>query len=236
MGRQIEVAAVQARSPGEREFIAYPKRLYEGCAQWVPWFDVDMRALLRRSHPFFGHASGEFFLAREDGRTVARACVVKNPAYIAQHGARCGHFYFFDADDDPQAVEILFTRLLEWARAQGLEMLRGPMLLGGTSGSGVLVQGFEHRAAMTMMPYNRPYYASLLEGLGFRKHVDLYSMDLPPSSFRIPERISSVAEKVLARGRFKVLRFANKRQLSPWPTGSRRCTTRRWQITSRTIH
>jgi hypothetical protein len=169
---------------------------------------------MRRSHPFFGQASGEFFLAREEGRTVARACVVKNPAYIAQHGARCAHFYFFDAADDPQAVGILFTRLREWARAQGLEMLRGPMLLGGASGSGVLVQGFEHRAAMTMMPYNRPYYASLLEGLGFRKHVDLYSMDLPPSTFRIPGRISSVAEKVLARGRFQVLRFASKRELS----------------------
>jgi hypothetical protein len=66
---------------------------------------------------------------------------------------------------------------------------------------------------MTMMPYNHPYYGRLLEKLGFRKHVDLYSMDLPPDRFRLPERIHSVAEKVLARGRFQVLRFANKGQL-----------------------
>jgi GNAT superfamily N-acetyltransferase len=213
MSRKIEVLAVAPGSPGEREFIAFPKRLYSGSSQWVPWFDVDMKALLRRRHPFFGQASGEFFLAREDGRTVARACVVKNPAYIGQHGTRCAHFYFFDADDDPEAVGILFDRVVEWTRGQGLEMLRGPMLLGGASGSGVLVQGYEHRAAMTMMPYNGTWYPRLLEGLGFRKHVDLLSMDLPPATFHIPERISSVADKVRARGRFAVMRFANKRAL-----------------------
>ena len=214
MDRDIEVVPVEARSPAEREFIDFPKRLYRGCPQWVPWFDLDMRALLRRRHPFFGHATGEFFLVRKEGRTVARACVVKNPAYIAQHKTPCAHFYFFDAENDPQAVEALMDRLLEWTRGQGLEMLRGPMLLGGASGSGVLVEGFEHRAAMTMMPYNYAYYPRLLENLGFRKHIDLYSMDLPPSGFRLPERVSSVAEKVLARGRFKVLRFQTKRDLS----------------------
>lgn len=214
MARNIEVVRVGARSPAEREFIEYPKRLYRGCPEWVPWFDLDMRALLRRRHPFFLHASGEFFLAREAGRTLARACVVKNPAYIAQHGTRCAHFYFFDAEDDAQAAEALMARLAEWARGQDLPMLRGPMLLGGASGSGVLIKGFERRAAMTMMPYNRPYYAGLLEGLGFRKHVDLYSMDLPTDRFHLPERVGAMAEKVLERGRFRVLRFRSKRELA----------------------
>ncbi len=210
----MDVITVGPRSSAEREFIEFPKRLYRGCAQWVPWFDLDMRALIRRRHPFFAQASGEFFLAVENGRTVARACVVKNPAYIAQHGVSCAQFYFFDAEEDPRGAQALVDRLLSWARSQGLELLRGPMLLGGASGSGILVEGFEHRAAMTMMPYNYPYYSRLLEGMGFRKHLDLLSMDLPPQSFRLPDRVGSVAEKVLARGRFQVLRFRNKRELS----------------------
>ena len=74
-------------------------------------------------------------------------------------------------------------------------------------------EGFEHRAAMTMMPYNYPYYARLLESLGFRKHVDLFSMDLPPAGFQLPERVRAVAEKVLARGRFRVLLFRSKREI-----------------------
>jgi hypothetical protein len=213
MARSIEVIPVGSRSPEEREFIDFPKRLYRDCPQWVPWFDLDMRSLLRRRHPFFLQASGNFFLAREAGRTLGRVCVVKNPSYIAQHKTPCAHFYFFDALDDPQAAEALLGRCLKWAREQGLAMLRGPMLLGGVSGSGILIEGYEHVAAMTMMAYNYPYYPRLLEGLGFRKHVDLFSMDLPPDTFHLPERVSAAAEKVLARGRFRVLRFRNKREL-----------------------
>ncbi len=213
MTRNIEVVCVAGRSPEEREFIQFPKRLYRGCPQWVPWFDLDMRSLLRRRHPFFLQAGGEFFLAREQDRTLGRVCVVKNPSYIAQHRTPCAHFYFFDVQEDPRAAEALLERCRQWARQQGLSLLRGPMLLGGASGSGILVDGFERRAAMTMMPYNYPYYPRLLEALGFRKHVDLYSMDLPPDKFRLPGRVGSVAEKVLSRGRFQVLRFRSKREL-----------------------
>jgi GNAT superfamily N-acetyltransferase len=213
MVRRIEVVPVAERSPEEKEFIAFPKRLYRGCPQWVPWFDLDMRALLRRRHPFFLQAQGEFYLVREGGRTLGRACVVKNPAYIAQHRTACAHFYFFDVEEDPEAAKALLDRCLDWARGQGLKLLRGPMLLGGVSGSGILFEGFEHGAAMTMMPYNYPYYPRLLESLGFRKHVDLFSMDLPPDTFRLPERVSAAAEQVLARGRFRVMRFRSKREL-----------------------
>ncbi len=200
MSAAIEIVRISGPGALERDFIEFPKRLYRDCPQWVPWFDLDMRKLLRRRHPFFAHASGDFFLARREGRTVGRACVVKNPSYIAQHGTACAHFYFFDLEDDPQAAEVLVQALLDWARAQGLEMLRGPMLLGGVSGSGILVDGFEHQAAMTMMPYNHPYYSRLLEGLGFRKHVDLYSMDLPPSGFRLPARVSAAGREGAAAG------------------------------------
>jgi hypothetical protein len=213
VARDIEVLPVEGPGAQEREFIAFPKRLYRGCAQWVPWFDVDMRALLRRRHPFFQRATGEFYLAREGGRTLGRACVVKNPSYIAQHGTPCAHFYFFDVEEDPEAAGALVRQLAAWTRAQALELLRGPMLLGGASGSGVLVQGHERRAAMTMMPYNYPYLPGLLEGLGFRKHVDLYSMELPARDFRLPRRVSALAERVLQRGHFRVLRFSSRREL-----------------------
>jgi hypothetical protein len=38
-------------------------------------------------------------------------------------------------------------------------------------------------------------------------------MDLPPDRFRLPERVRAAAEKVLARGRFRVLEFRSKRDL-----------------------
>ena len=208
---------VTAASPGDRaaesEFIAFPYQLYRDSPNWVPWFRADMRAIVRRRHPFFRHSEAEFLLARRDGRTVGRICVVQNPRYIQQHGIQTAHFYFADYPDDPAVSDALFAAAARWARDRGLTHLSGPLLFGGATGSGVLIRGFEQRAAMTMMPYNYPYYPEHMQRLGFDKDVDLLSWRMDPKAFVLPERVRSVAEKVLERGRFKVLRFSSKRQI-----------------------
>ncbi|HUX49473.1 MAG TPA: hypothetical protein VMW73_01685 [Spirochaetia bacterium] len=193
-----------------------------------------MRTILRRHHPFFGHAKGVFFLAlgepsRADAeinlprirgkglraeRVLGRVCVVSNPRYNDSHGTSTAHFYFFDAVDDVEVFRALMDAGRAWARANGLTDLSGPMLFAGATGSGMLVHGFEHRAAMTMMGYNHAYYPRAMEALGFTKLLDFFSFSLDPDSFRLPERVTSVAEKVIARGRFSVMRFTRKRDLT----------------------
>ncbi|TVQ36173.1 MAG: hypothetical protein EA384_14870 [Spirochaetaceae bacterium] len=214
MSDRVLVVPVQ---PGdraaEREFITYPHQLYGENRNWVPWFHADMRTILRRRHPFFEHAQGEFLLARRDGRTVGRICVVRNPRYIEQHRVSTAHFYFADYPDDQEVSTALFDAAVEWARTRGLTHLSGPLLFGGTTGSGVLISGFDQRAAMTMMPYNFAYYPEHMQRLGFAKDVDLLSWRVDPVAFVLPQRVRTVAEKVLARGRFAVMRFSGKRQI-----------------------
>jgi hypothetical protein len=77
---------------------------------------------------------------------------------------------------------------------RGCDAVVGPMLTGGASGAGILVEGFEQQPAMTMMRYNYPYYRTLLESYGFKKYVDLHSFSVPPEHFVLPERISRLAE------------------------------------------
>ena len=210
MKRNFIIKEVGTSRPLIREFIAFPKRLYKGVTQWVPWFDNDVKDLIKKKHPYFHHAEGDFFLLCEDGRTLARCCVTKNERYNKEHGTNFAQFYFFDAVDDQEAANYLFNHLSSWAKDRGLSDLAGPMLQGGASGSGILIKGYKHRAAMNMMPYNYPYYPKLLENARFTKYVDLNSMNLDPGKIDIPPRVESVAEKVLKRGRFKVLRFRNK--------------------------
>lgn len=195
------------------EFIEFPKRLYRNCPQWVPWFDVDVRALLWKKHPYFSHAQGEFLLVRKDGRTVARACVTENKRYNETHGMRVAHFYFFDTEDDQKAVDCLVSHMVNWARNRGLTGVLGPILQGGSSGSGILVDGFEHRAAMNMMVYNYPYYAGLLENAGFRPFSTLLSLELPTDTFALPEKVARISELVEKRGRFEVMKFSSKSEL-----------------------
>jgi hypothetical protein len=196
-----------------REFIELPHRLYRAVPQWVPWFRMDMRRILTSRHPFFEHSYAEFFLARRGPRVVARVAALENTQYNAHQKSKCAHFYFFDAEDDTEAAARLFETVRSWARDRGLDTLIGPFGLGGSTGNGILVEGFEHTAAMNMMNWNPPYYARLLEGVGFAKSFELYSAHLDTSTFKLPDRVRSVAEHVIARGRFTVLRFSSKAEL-----------------------
>lgn len=196
-----------------KEFIAYPKRIYSKEINWVPWFDIDMKKILRKKHPFFLHSDGEFFLAKENGETTGRICVVSNVRYQEEHNRRCAHFFFLDAEERGDVFKALLDAAAAWARERKLDYLDGPMLFGGAYGSGVLIKGYEQSAPMTMMPYNYPYYETMIENSGFAKLFDTYGTDISPDNFILSERITKMAEKVLQRGRFKVLEFRSKKEI-----------------------
>jgi hypothetical protein len=195
------------------DFIQVPHTIYRESPYWVPRLRRDVREIVRKRHPFFEHSDGAFFVAYSDDRPVGRVAVFDNRASNTQNNRSRAHFYFLDMEDDPEISRALLDRAAEWGKARGLTELEGPMLFGGPSGSGILIDGFDHRAAMTMMLYNYPYYQSHLEGLGFRKLLDFISYALTPNTFAMPERIERLAQAVLRRSRFKVVRFSSKREL-----------------------
>ncbi len=202
---------------GLRQFVGFPKRLYASTPQWVPLFDADYRSFFRGRHPFFRHAECSFLLARTDSDPSAlplgRVMMIHNERYNAQHGRRAAHFYFLDFADDPEVADALFEAMARWAASRGMDELIGPLFTGASLGGGLLVQGFEHTAAMTMMPYNHAYYPGHYERAGFAKHFDLYSLFIDPRSYELPERVERLAELVRRRGRMQVLEFTSRAQL-----------------------
>ena len=213
MSEEYRIVTVGNSRPLMKEFIDFPKRLYNSCDKWVPWFDADMYLLMKKKHPYFSHAAGEFILVQKGRETVARACITENRRYNEAHKLNVSNFYFFDSENDPFAVECLVDYMSDWSRSRGLDGILGPILQGGSSGSGLLVEGFEHRAAMNMMSYNYPYYGSLLENSGFKPHLNLFSMDLPSSEFSLPEKIGRISDLAVKRGHFEVVKFRSKADL-----------------------
>ncbi len=206
-------AEIVTTAKQRREFIDYPKRLYHEASQWVPPFDLDMRKLITRKHPYFEHSPGEFFLFKFGDRTVGRVVALANDLYNEEHSVKCAHFYFADFEDDESAGRILFETVSQWARDRGMETLIGPLFSGATMGGGVLIEGFEHRAAMNMMVFNYDYYAGHYEAAGFSKRFDLLSLNANPHGFQLPDRIESIADMVRSRGRLVVSPIRNKRAL-----------------------
>jgi hypothetical protein len=213
MRDDVTVEVVESsRGPAGRAFVDFPHRLYRGSTLWVPPFRRDVRMILDRKHPSFERCEAEFYLARRGGEPVGTIGVIVNTAYNEYHHSKIGHFYFFDCVDDRDVSHALFARALEWLRERKMAKIIGPYGF-GFMGMCALVEGFEHRAVMTMMTWNGPWYGPAIEAEGFVKLRDQLSMFLDATEFHLPERIRRVAEIALKRGSFEVPEFRTKRQL-----------------------
>lgn len=209
----IDIKKVEnSQSPYCRGFIELPFAVYRDNPNWVPWFNKDIISFIERHHPLFEHSTGDFFVALKGNEPVGRIFVFENTRYNKTHSVNSAYFYFVDFIDDREVVEKLLQTAIDWAKARNLDSVTGPMGLGGVTGVGLLVAGFEHRAAMTMMMYNHEYYPQRIEALGFSKLIDNFSFYLPTTA-TLPDIIAQSAEDLLKKGECKVLQFDSKKQL-----------------------
>lgn len=198
-----------------RTFVDVPFTLYRGCAQWTPPIVPSVKqALNRERHPFYHHSDAGFFVAEKDGAAVGRIAVLENRRYNDYNKARTAFFYYFDTVDDGDVVRGLVDAAATWARARGLEVLKGPKGMLRADAYGVLVEGFEHPAGMGI-PYNYPYYARLLEQVGMEKEIDYVSGYMTPDQ-QLPERLFRTVERLKERGGLWVKSFTSKRELRGW--------------------
>jgi hypothetical protein len=213
MEERVTVEVVESsRGAAGRQFVDFPHRLYRGNRQWVPQFRRDIRSILDRRHPSFERCEARFFLARRGRTPVGTIGAIVNAAYNDYHQSRVGHFHFFDCVDDSEVSHALFAEAFAWLREKGMQKVIGPYGF-GFMGMGALVEGFEHRAVMTMMSWNGPWYGPALEAEGFVKLRDQLSMFINAADFRLPDRVRRVAEIALKRGSFEVPEFRTKREL-----------------------
>ncbi len=214
----VQIEQVDTRNKAQvNDFVSFHYRLYNDCPQWVPPFRNDVRMMLnKQKHPFYEHSAGEFFLARQNGNVVGRISVQENIQFNKYHETRKAQFYLFDCVDDQEVANALFERAFEWARARGLTNVIGPKGFSLFDGYGIQVEGLERRQMMNMMNYNMDYYPRLVETAGFEKEVDFVSCYIDPVTFRIPEKVREIANKVQERGTFQVKKFKSKKELMSW--------------------
>lgn len=196
------------------QFVDFPFVLYRHCAQWVPPIRSDARRILnRRKHPFYAHSVADFFVVESEGQTLGRVAMLENRRYNEYKQAQAAFFGYFDVVEDAQAAACLLETAVAWAQQRGLTEIIGPRGVIGIDGS-VLVDGFEHRPALTI-PYNYSYYDAFIRAAGFEKLTDLLSGYLP-ADYELPARLRRVAEKVKVRRGFWIKRFQTKRELRQW--------------------
>ncbi len=210
------IEVIEVKHPGDRagrEFINFPFVLYANSPCWVPPFRRGVHRIIAKRHPFFEHAEGAFFTAFHGDDATGRIAVMENTLANQPPEERTAQFCFFDCIENEEVAATLFEAAEGWARKRGIKLITGPRFSSGTNGVGVLVDGFEYRAAMTMSAYNYSYYRKLIENAGYVKRRDYFSALIDAQSFMMPERITRIAEITERRGRFEVLKFSSKREI-----------------------
>lgn len=201
----IKISVVDSRNTRlHRQFIRFPHRVYAGNDNWVPTFDHDMRNYLKRRHPYYENYPAQFFIATRGEEVVGTLSVSYNHRYNESHDINTAHFFFYEVIDDFAVSKELFAAGERWAREKGAEHIMGPMMSGLSVGSGMLIEGFEYPATMTMMRYNLPYYPEHLGQLGFTKHADLFSYKGKVADIEPDPRVQRILEIVKKRHNFRV--------------------------------
>lgn len=196
------------------------RRIYDGDPAWVPPLRVDMHTLLDpRKHPFHEHAAVGLFVAERDGEPVGRLAAHANHRHDARWNDGAGFFGFFECLEDRDAAAALFERAQEFLGKKGYRSIRGPFSWSPNEEVGLLVDGFDSPPVI-MMPYNKPYYARLLENLGFSKQKDLLAYTIRNAA-DIPDRLARGVEIIKKRHDVTVRsidmrRFDEEVELAKW--------------------
>jgi hypothetical protein len=212
----IQIRPLDIRNKAEtRKFVGFPFRLYQDCPQWVPPLLNDAYNNLNpRKHPFYDHSELQLFLAEQAGQVAGRLAVMENRRFNEHLGQKTAFFGLYDVIEDPEVSLALFDSAFNWARARGLNKIIGPRGLGTTDNSGILVEGFEHRAAM-FLPYNYAYYDEFIQASGFTKTTDHLS-GYARGDQEMPERLLGIAGRIKERRGFEVIHFQNMKERKYW--------------------
>jgi GNAT superfamily N-acetyltransferase len=195
-----------------QDFLTLPPHIYTDIPQWVPSLEMDDRIRLNpKRYPFYQHSQAAFFLAYNGTRVVGRLAVLDNRLYNEYNREETAFFYLFECENNAAISQGLFNAAFEWARSRGLTKILGPKGFTVLDGFGLLVKGFEHRPAFGL-PYNPPYYPTLIEAAGFQPERDAVSGYLG-ADIQFPERIHRLAERIAQRRGLRIARYRTRNDL-----------------------
>jgi len=178
-------------------FIRFPWQIYQGDRYWVPPLIKDHLLKFSEKNPFCSHAELILFLARKGGQLAGRIVGIIDHNYIEFHQEKVGFFGFFESIPDAQVAEILLSKVRDWLKGHKMEKMAGPFNPSTNDECGLLIDGFNDSPCL-MMPYNPPYYPSLIEGFGLKKAMDLYAYRLEQSFFLV-DRLTRITERSIRK-------------------------------------
>ncbi|MBZ0301245.1 MAG: N-acetyltransferase [Anaerolineae bacterium] len=160
-----------------KAFFEFPWQVYHNDPNWVPpLLSMRHELLDKKKNPAWEYMEGDYFAAWRGDRIVGTIAAFINHRHNEFQEEHIGWFGAFEVYDDQEAATALLDTAAEWVRARGYDAVRGPQTFTTHEDCGLLIDGFVRPSLL--MPYNHPYFQSLVETAGFVKTMDLYSFHM----------------------------------------------------------
>ena len=172
-------------------FVKFPDKLYKACPQYVPALHSDQIKTLSKDAAL-QYCKHKMWMVTDGKEVVGRICAMINPRYNQLYSKKNIRFGWFDGINDIVVAKMLLDAAQAWGRQQGMETIHGPLFYNTLGKQGMLVEGFENIPPFNCI-YNYPYYAGLIQKLGFEKECDWvqYRMN---SQLGLPEKTKRLAK------------------------------------------
>jgi GNAT superfamily N-acetyltransferase len=195
-----------------KAFFEFPWTIYKDDPNWVPPL-LSMRRdqLDKHKNPSWEYMEGDYFAAWRGDKIVGTIAAYINHRHNEYHKEHIGWFGAFELYNDQEVATALLNTATEWVKAKGFDAIRGPQTFTTHEDTGVLVDGFTR--PVLLMPYNFPYYKTLIEGAGFTKSMDLFSFELSrkgAAEHATGERLERLTKAVMKRNKITVRQIDGK--------------------------
>ncbi len=178
-------------------FIRFPWKIYKNNAYWIPPLIKEQLQKFSTKSPFRSHAEMILYLAYQGEEIVGRIAGIIDRNYVEFHQEKTGFFGFFECVNASEVSNLLLSSVVFWLKERGMEKIMGPMNPSTNDECGLLIDAFD-RSPCLMMPYNPPYYPTLIENEGFKKAMDLYAFLLEKDTFH-HARLERVTQRILKK-------------------------------------
>ena len=191
-----------------KRFVRFPTELYKDNPNYVPPMEADELKMTTKRNAHYDECEQAYFLAEdENGKILGRiACLVMHP-YNEKNHSKYARFTRFDVVEDQEVAHALLATAEDWARAQGMEYIHGPLGYDDLEREGLMTYGFENKGSF-ITSYNAPYYQTFIENFGYKPDCKWVEWRLPFPMKR-DERVERIANIVENRYGFHEQKFKN---------------------------
>lgn len=197
------------------KFVRFPMKLYKENENYIPALEADEKNMFNRNkNGSYEYCESIEILAYKNNKVVGRLAGIINHKYNEKINAKHLRFSNFDVIDDFEVTKAMFDYIAKWGKEKGMTEFNGPIGFTDLDRQGMLIEGFD-KIGMSITNYNFPYYVEHMEKLGLVKDVDWveYIVNIPE---KLDPRIEKVQAALLNRFGFKLLKFKNLKEVTPY--------------------